>query len=304
MDELRGQDLKVAYWYNTHRAQVKTAAYGVALVAVAGLWLVVIILLIRVILQWDDTNRAITELSTTHVIYDSIQAPQALIVTMVDAVSHTTDNIDAYALITNPNKYYVGRFSYTMTINGTAYDYQDGVVMPSSQSYIVISKVSGNASSSANCVINETTWQRISGPQPVSEFLAQNVTLSTSEIPLSSTTTDLDTTTETITDEFATPDDADADSTNVPGQTISQVTADLTNASAYGFRDVTVTALLTSPAGTIEGIQQTVLSDVQSFSDVPVLFTWQRRFNFNTQPSIVVETDVWNDANLIRPGDN
>lgn len=300
MDDLRGQDLKLAYWYNTHRTQVRTAAYSAASVAIAGLWLVVILLFIQLLLHWDDTNRAIADLSTTEVIYDSIQAPQALVVTDVAAVSHSSDKVDVYAIVSNANTYYVGRFSYTVTINGTAYEYQDGVVMPNSQTYIVLSGINGTISSSANCVINEIAWQRIRGPQPTTEFIAQNVALSTSEIPIEST----DPATPATTDEFATPEDETTEDDEVPGQTIAQVTVDLTNASAYGFRDVTVTAIITNPTGTIEGIQQTILSNVQSFSDVPLLFTWQRRFNFNSEPTVVVETDVWDDANLIRPGDN
>ncbi|EKD79123.1 MAG: hypothetical protein ACD_41C00160G0002 [uncultured bacterium] len=298
MDDLRGQDLKVAYWYNTHRAQVRTAAYGVAIGAVSILWLVVIILGIQVWLGWDNTNRAITDLSTTQVIYDSIQAPQALVVTDTAAVSHTSDTVDVYVIVTNPNTYYAGRFSYTVTVNGTPYAYHNGSVMPESTSYLVISNLPGSSSPAASAVITETNWQRIRGPQPTVEFIPQNVALSTSEIPLVAESV----ATTAPADDFATPEETEP--VDVPGQTISQITADLTNASAYGFRRVTVTAVIKNSAGMIEGIQQTVLSDVPSFSELPLLFTWQRRFNFNSQPSIIVETDMWDEANLILPGDN
>ncbi|EKD78638.1 MAG: hypothetical protein ACD_41C00306G0008 [uncultured bacterium] len=299
MDELQGQDLKMAYWYNTHRAQVRTAAYGVAIAAVALLWLIVIILFVRVLLDRSATNRAIHDLAATQVIYDSIQAPQPLTITAVDAISHTTESVDAYAIVSNPNTYYAARFTYTVTINGTAYSYTDGGVMPKSDTYIVVSGVAGSATASADLTIQETTWQRIRGPQPDATFLVNDAELATNEIPIGSTT---DTT--TTDSDFATPEDDEAiDDTPAPGKTISQVSGSVTNTSAYGFRQVKVTALVTTPAGTVEGVQQVILSDVASFSDSALLFSWQRRFNFNDVPKIIVETDVWDETNLIRPGD-
>lgn len=299
MDDLQGQDLKLAYWYNTHRDQVRTAAYGVAIAAVAVLWLVVIILLVRVIMQRAATNRAVTGLADTQVIYDSIRAPQSLSVTVADAVSHTSTTVDAYAIVHNPNVYYAARFSYTLTLPGAAYEYSDGIVMPNSDSYIVVSGLTGTPTTSADVVITDVTWQRIRGPQPDAEFLVNDVALNTSEIPLGATTDDT-----TPTGEFVTPDETDAAEEAQPGKTISQVGGSLTNASAYGFRQVKVTAVITTTAGTIEGIQQVILSNVQSFSDNALLFSWQRRFNFNDVPRVIVETDVWDEDNLIRPGDN
>lgn len=298
MDELHGQDLKLAYWYNTHRAEIRTAAYGTAIAAVSILWLIVIVLFIRWSLRQGATNQAINQLADTQVIYDSIRAPQALIVTASAAVTHTSSTIDIYALITNPNRYHVGRFQYTVTVNGVAYDYNDGIIMPAADSAIVVPNLTGAVTNSVAVTIGEVTWQRIRGPQPVAEFLTKDLALVTSEIPLPDTTTEA---TDEAT-EFATPDDAETDSAP-PGEPISQVAGTLTNASAYGFRRVKATAVITSVGGNIIGAQQVVLSNVASFSDTALRFNWQRRFEFNSQPSVLVETDLWDSGNLIKPGD-
>ncbi|MBI4407161.1 MAG: hypothetical protein HY565_01530 [Candidatus Kerfeldbacteria bacterium] len=301
MGDFQGKDLSLAYWYNTHRAEVRTFCYGLGIAAVSLIWLINIIMVVQLLLKRGATNRAIETIADTSVVYDSIRAPSSLIVTTVDAISHTADTVDAYAIVSNPNQYYVGRFSYTMTVNGTPYSYQDGIIMPASDSYIVVSDLAGVATSSAHLTIDEVTWQRIHGPQPEATFVMSDLLINTTEVQGTTvTTSDSDSTT---TDEFATPDE-EATTITTPGEVLTQVSGSVTNASAYGFRRVKVTAVVKNTAGVVLGVQQHVLTNVDSFSAYDLLFSWRRRFEFNAQASFIVETDTWDTGNLIKPGDD
>lgn len=301
MGDFQGKDLSLAYWYNTHRAEVRTFGYGLGIAAVSIVWLINIIMLIGFFLKQGATNRAVATIADTTVVYDSIRAPSSLVITTADALSHTSDTVDAYVVVSNPNQYYVGRFSYTMTVNGTPYSYQDGIIMPSADSYLVASDLAGTVTSSVSVTIDEITWQRIHGPQPQADFVVSDLLISTTTLQTATTpTTPTDPTTP---DTFATPDEEEVD-TSTPGEILSQVSGSVTNASAYGFRRVKLTTIVKNSAGVTLGVQQDVLTNVSSFSAYDVLFSWRRRFEFNATASLVVETDVWDDGNLIKPGDD
>lgn len=333
-DGLRGKDLQRAYWYNTHQQQVRTIGYGVVIGIVGIIWLINLIMLIRYVLAIGATNRAVNDLSNTQVIYDSIQAPVDLVVATVDAVEQKDETIDVYALINNPNRYHVGRFSYVVTVNGTNYEFNDGVVMPNAQSYVVVADLAGAPTASADLVIKEITWERVRGPQVQTDFIVNDLKIERSNLSTVSNTnangtlqnsngqtnsntansnlnsnsnrnTNTGNTNSNDNTNFATPDEVEGNSNEpvVPtGATITQVAGSLTNASAYGFRRVVITAIIKNPAGIVQGVQQQVFTDMASFTDYNLVFNWQRQFDFNVTAEVVVETNIWDDANLILPG--
>ncbi|EKD76154.1 MAG: hypothetical protein ACD_43C00211G0001, partial [uncultured bacterium] len=88
------------------------------------------------------------------------------------------------------------------------------------------------------------------------------------------------------------------------GEAFSQLTATITNASPYGYRRVRVIAILRNEQKQIVAIQQSVWNNVDSFVTLPIEVNWLRRYAFGTQTELIVQTDVWNEANLIYPGND
>ncbi len=315
---LQGKDLQRAYWYNTHQSQVRRVAYGIAIGIVGVIWLINAVIFIRYLMNRGATQRAVEDLANTQVIYDSIQAPVDLIVDSVDAVSHTADTVDAFAIVSNPNRYHVAHFDYVMSVNGANYSFSDGVIMPNSKSYLVVSALAGTATSPADLTISNVTWERVRGPEIKTQFLTKDLLVQRSNLNSETTHTNTGTLQNGNTNSnvnsantnanndntnFVTPDALNTNTTTEPsGATITQLGGLLTNASAYGFRRVAVTAILKSASGTVLGVQQQVFTNMGSFSDYNLVFNWQRQFDFNVAPEIVVETNIWDDANLILPG--
>lgn len=307
-DELRGGELKWAYWLNTHRQDVSKLARLAGILAVSVLWLVFFVYLIQYIRHYRSTQQAQESIILTKAIFDSIKPPQDLIIEKTDALEQTADTIDVYGFIQNPNQFYVARFSYTMTIQGQVLHYNDGIIMPASEGYIVLSGIAGASTASVALTINEIAWQRIKGQVPNINLAISELSLTNTELTnqaTSPTTTSNVNSSDNTNSDFATPTD-DTNSTNIttPGGPLTQLSATLTNSSPYGFRSVRCVGILKDAAGHIVGIQQITLDNLQSFATAPLLFHWQHRFAVNTQASIVTMTDAWDRANLIYPGED
>jgi hypothetical protein len=315
MDDLQGKDLKWAYWYNTHQDELHRVGYGMAIAVVSVIWLVNIIMFAKYLIDQPRTNLAINGTGDSTVNYDSIKAPQNLVVEVTDTFTETDSTIDVYAKVTNPNSYHAARFNYTVSVAGTNYEFTDGVVMPNSSHEIVIANLAGSATAQADVVITDITWQRVYG-QPIStEFLIADLNLARSNLTADEIVTNANSTKQNSNGNsntnvnsnvnFATPDEENNTNAVEPtGAATTQLTGKLSNAGAYGFRRVVVTAVLTNTAGVRLGAQQMVFKDMESFKDYRLLFNWQREFDFNAIPTVTVETDIWDDTNLILPGQN
>ena len=105
------------------------------------------------------------------------------------------------------------------------------------------------------------------------------------------------------TTQFATPETETVTEEVQRGQSVSTVTGSVFNDSPYGFKRVVATAVITGPNGNVAGVNQVTLTNVGRFSDNLLHFGWQRRFEFGSTAAVFVETDVWDEANLIAPQD-
>lgn len=312
MDDLHGNDLKAAYWINTHRQELNAAARIAGFVIVGIIWLIVLIYIVVYIRNYSKTERAIAEAGLTTINYSSIQAPKNIIVLARDATPHSNTTIDAYALVQNPNKFYAGRFSFSFTIQGVTKTFDTGLVMPEETTYLVVNNVTAPSTASVEVKIEEVTWQRIHGPDIEVDFQTADINLATGELASQATTVETDAATETdattiepdvvADEEFVVPTTETEEEVGPVGEAFTQLTANITNASAYGFERVRIIAILRNEQEQILAIQQTVWSSVDSFSTMPLEINWLKRFAFNTKAEIIIQTDIWDKTNLILPG--
>lgn len=307
MDDLRGSDLKAAYWINTHRQEVYAVARIVGFIIVALIWVIVVVHVIIYIKNYSKTERALAEAGAVQVIYDSIVATKDLVVLARDATPHSNTTIDAYAVIENPNRFYVGRFSYSFTIQGVTKTFDTGLIMPEETTYLIVNNVVAPKTASVEVKIEEVVWQRVRGPQIETDFQVSDLILSTGELAVSAAETASDITTEPVVvdeTEFVVPTTEPTAEAVVSGDAFTQLTARVTNASAYGFERVRIMAILRNEQKQIVGAQQVILSNVGSFTTLPLEINWIERFTFDTKPELFIQTDKWDRNNLIFPGEN
>lgn len=306
-DDLRGQDLKWAYWINTHRDELYRAGRLVGVIIVSLIWLIFFVYLVKYIRHYRSTQTVYDTIGDTSVNFNVLETAQPITVLEAEAVEATTEAIDVYAVVKNPNRYHVGRFSYTFTVQGETFHFSDGIVMPNEEVYFTIHGLTGVDTAAVTFKVDEMIWQRTKGATPLVHFAMTDLKLSASELSNVSITTDTttiaDPTTNDAVDEFATPEEESETSGRTPGEPLTQLSATVTNGSPYGFKNVRFIGVLKDEGGTIIGIQQVTLSDFKSFASAPLQFHWQRRFAFNTTAEIISLTDYWNRDNLIYPGE-
>lgn len=305
-EELRGRELKWAYWLNTHRQEIWKIGRisGIGLVSI--IWLIFLFYVIGFIRHYGATQRAYQSVVTTGGIYDSIQAPTPLMIVETDVLTHTDDGIDIYALVRNPNVHHRAYFTYTFTVQGQAFHFSDGILLPNEETYVVVSGLPGQATSDARLTIDEVNWQGVRGPAREADFLINDLALTTGELGTATppAAEEIVGSSDAADEAFVTPTDETAlDEGSVPGEPLTHVRASIVNSSAYGFAAVRLVAILKNSAGTIVGVQQIIWNDVQSFEERTVQFDWQRRFDFATTAEILVHTDIWDEHNLIYPGE-
>lgn len=316
MDDLRGNDLKVAYWINTHRQEVYAVVRIVGIAVVILIWLMVLIQVVIYAKNYSITERALSEAGKVRVIYDSVVAPKDLVVLARAATPHSDTAIDVYAIIENPNQFYAGRFSYSFTIQGVTRTFDTGLIMPEETTYLVVNNVVAPKTASVEVELNNVIWQRVRGPEIEADFQVADLALSIGELAPSSssessTVAGSTTLSESITeptvvadDEFVIPTTEPVTDDPATGVSFTQLTAKITNASAYGFERVRIMAILRNEQSQIVGVQQVVWSNVGSFTTLPLEINWIERFAFNTKPELFIQTDKWDRANLILPGEN
>lgn len=309
MDDLRGSDLKAAYWINTHRQEVYAAIRIIGFIIVGFIWLGVLLQVVIYIKNYNKTERALAEAGKVQVIYDSIIAPKDLVVLARDATPHSDITIDAHAVIENPNQFYAGRFSYSFTIQGVTKTFDTGLVMPKETTYLIVNNVVAPKTASVEVKIEEVTWQRVRGPEIETDFQVADLTLSTGELALSSSSQassndDVEEPSIIEEDEFVIPITEPVEEEVKSGDSFTQLTAQITNASAYGFERVRIMAILRNEQDQIVAAQQVVWSNVGSFTTLPLEINWIERFAFNTKPELFIQTDKWDMDNLILPGEN
>ncbi|MDP3970769.1 MAG: hypothetical protein Q8P90_03640 [bacterium] len=177
MDELRGNELKLAYWLNTNRDLIKKIGYGIFIFVNVIIWIPVLINVITYIVNYKATQFSYTSPTEVVINYDSLQAPVSIKTLDTGVTEKKTGIYDAYALVKNPNLYYAARFDYTFTVAGNTVTLTNGFALPEQEIYLVASGFAseGNITSSPTIKIENVSWQRIKGKRPEVEFLISDI---------------------------------------------------------------------------------------------------------------------------------
>lgn len=305
--------LERAYWLSTHREPLKKVAYGIGIVLCSIIWLNIGRYLISMMIDNNATQQAYSTIGDTTVLFNAQE--RARIITVKNSGSVVDgEAVDAYALVHNPNRLFGATFSYSVRVGGEEFVYNDGVIMPGQDSYIVAQGLIG-ATPGATLAFSfsDIRWFSQVGAPPRVEFSVTDPVLKPVEVRTAITTPDLtdktgvsDLNSNTTNGNFVAPTtNTNTEQEDVPDTTvlaITNFTATVLNTSAYGFRIAQVIIVLQDEAGTVFGVKKITLRDFQSNANQPLQTYWSRRFPINVTPVVNVYTNYLSDDNLILPG--
>lgn len=311
MSEFEKEDVKRAYWINTHRTEIRTVGHGIAIGIVVIIWLILIINSVILIINYPSTKRAYTTIADTTINYSGITAPEDLTVKNSAIVDAGENHYDAYGEISNQNIHYSATFSYTVSVGGTTHRFTDGIIMPQQTLYVVDSGFNlTQPETTVSVKIEDVQWNAAPAQLPDIEFGIKNaklypVTLSEARAIENETSADTTNNTNNNTNtnkNFATPN---TNNTNdqVSAAQYTALEATLINNNPLGFRRVETIIMLKDETDTIVGIHKRIIQNFDSFAEITTQVNWRRRFTIDVKPEIVLQTDYLDKDNLIYPGE-
>ncbi len=303
MQQLPNNELKESYWIYNHRFLLKKVGYGV-LYGINGAIIIVLIYSIIVYLIGLPSAKIVDQsLLNTQVLYNNRVKVEALQLLDSGVVQSSPTTVDAYIVVKNPNSLYVAQFDYTITVAGQDIHFTEANIMPNTEAYYLASalpstsvpnKISGN--------IDSTNWKRVN-KMPISGLDFAVVDITWGAVKLNETmntnnaTTNSSTPVSVVNSAITTASDENSVNASYTG-----LSATLKNKAIVGFKTVRLVAII-KQEGTIVGIKELTLHDVASYSEIPLLFYWQRRFLTNSDTAIIAYSDYIERDNLIYPGE-
>ncbi len=248
MDTVSERDIRLSYWFLTHRDQLRRAVV-ILLSITAGalmgysLWQFADILSSRK--AEEEAMRQLVSSTFNSDIYRQALSPMPIEIGTVTAVPTDKGVYDLLAEIKNPNfKWAVRELSYTFVVGGTEVR-GSTFLLPLEEKYAVSLAVPLSAKQpQVEFKVADTRWLRI---RDLSSLQTPSFEVSNQKI-------------ETLTAADGKPSG-------------TQVYFDLENTSPYSFWQTTVTVVL-SAAGSVQAVGQQVLTNVDAQGTYPVEFRW------------------------------
>lgn len=156
--------LKVSYWYVSHKRQVRTALIGAMISFCFALWVFVIYQLgVFFVVQGPaelQQLQALTVQNTNYAAIRATQKPAPLQIISVDAINAGGGSFHFVARITNPNNNFVVRSGIAeLLVGGTVVDQQEFFVLPGEEKIIVFFE-QDQASAGATVSLSQIDWDR------------------------------------------------------------------------------------------------------------------------------------------------
>jgi hypothetical protein len=273
--ELSNKQLKLGYWYITHRQRLKKTAVIILGLAAIAIWTVVAFGLVKYLVSLSRDSGLVAEIAATRVDYESFFArnkPQDLVVLPAEVIYNGDSSYDFWTRVTNPNQNRgVARLSYQFVSGNFITATSSVTILPGQSVYLLsLANLSGTRLASARLNIIETRWQ---------SWQAQSVF---TENPI-------------ITGQPAFYNNLET--------TRSWVSFTAKNQSIYNFWEVDFQAILFSGSRVI-GVNQLNLERFLAGSEREVEISWFERLPRVTKVEIVPIVDVYNRDNFFTlPGE-
>lgn len=263
----------LGYWIFTHKRQVHLSQVVGLGVVCLSIWGLVAVHSIRYF-----TNRSVDQavqdsFLATDILFDSIATPQPLRILSVQAVRHDDTHIDVVALIRNDNTVFASHeVEAQFVVDGVRQAPIQFFVNPGETFYLPqLSILSSASDPSVTFSILSIDWFRVRGAPlqerwGVTDLAYTSLAFSADEVDLT-----------------------------------RQVKCTITNQSAYGFRNVSVTVLLLQDS-VVVGVGSTTTDRFASLESKNYSFTWSDSLPLDADPLVQVHVDRTDPNQILSPG--
>ena len=278
MTDLSDKQLKIGYWWVTHKSQLKKWWVIILLVIDVLIMLFVLFKLILVIAYWSRDSRIPEKMSFSYINfigYHQSNDPQDIKVIDELALPQSlgTQAVDLIAKVENPNQKWASenlqyRFKYGQATSDSLTTY----LMPQETKYLLAyGLASEEMGADPKLVIESVNWQRIEQPAKLPLIDLQITDINPQRISLKDAT----------------------------GYSL-RVSAKVTNQSIYSLKKVRFIVLLSS-GGRINGFKEISLNNVESFSEREIEVVFKESTYFGTDVEIIPELNLLDEDNFYLP---
>ena len=251
--ELSEKELKFGYWFVTHKKGLaKFGKMALILFSVITFGYSIIATGYYFIFQYTDYQNALFTLPDDYVnVLGQHQANRILPLEVIsrEVLSAGTGKIDIAVRVRNPNtKWGLRGVTYQFTVGGQFYDKERAFVLPGEEKYLLTLNVSGIATGTPQVFFEDEDWWRVTkyedwGPERTNFLITDKKFTSARQTELSE---------------------------QLP---ISQVTAMITNASAFNYDEVEIQVALLS-GNRLVGVNTVPFQDFASSETRPMVARW------------------------------
>jgi len=268
---LTNRQLKLSYWYITHKLTVRKWLAVLLAVLTALLWFYIIWQLAFFIKDYNANNSNLRQLLFgANIALPKVesQKPQPPNISEIQVLGGENNLYDFIAQITNSNKNWLLTFDYKFADNNASSSARKGFVLPGEQKFLMDL---GHADSQAKLEITNQVWQHLNNPQQViDKRLRFEIT------------------------------DPVFHRMNQAGEP-SRATFTVQNASAYGYWEVGVPVFLYS-SGNLVAVNYLTLSQLASGEKRPVEVYWNYPIGGVDEVQVIPEVNVFDEDNIMPPG--
>lgn len=270
------KELQRGYWIATHREEVRRDVV-IALGSVVGLIVAIALyFLTRYLIQIPNAMRVADSLNTSTVVLSAARIPKDIVVDRSVAVFRGDGTIDVVVFMKNENpQWSAAAIEYEVLAGSSTVPTSIETLGPEQEKALLSSSVpfSGTSLPSVRVNVKKVTWKKVvdASKRPTPNWAFANpklesvTTQSKNELPY-----------------------------------LSQLSVTLRNSSVYGYKNVSVVAVIPDGKGGVLAASRILLDRITSLESRDLIFRYPVRVSGTIQPQIYVNTDIVNDENVIR----
>jgi len=268
--DLTNSELKLSYWYVTHKISLRRAWKIFLIVVSCVAWLYVIWQMVIFGITYKSLQQNIqTMLFSPDMSLSAIEksAPQPLSISAMTVIG-SGDKYDYLVQTSNQNANWLAQFQYRFTTpSSTERDFHPGFVLPGDNKYLMdLSK----ASSQSSLEIKDLTWLKVNKfeltKNKMSQFLIDNISITK------------------------------ATKSSDP----TKVSFTIKNDSAYSYWEVDLQVLLMS-GGSVVGINHIILNSFKYGENREVEIFWNNPISGVDSASVIPNLNILDSNNIMPP---
>ncbi len=275
VEELTESQLKFGYWFITHKAGLQKMGIGMLIAFIVLTFGYAIFGLGRFyIFQYSEYQQALATAGVDFVNVlglKEINKIQPIEVVSRHVIPSGQGKIDIAVRVRNPNvKWGLRGVDYQFSIGSTFYEAQRGFLLPGEEKYFVALNVEGVSTGTPQVFFEEFDWWRVTKFEEWGPARTNFVIDEKKFVP--------------------------ARQTELSGQLpISELQANLTNATAYNYDEVTVQFTLLS-GNRLVAINQIKLRDLTSSEKRPIVARWSSQLSSISTTEIIPSVNILDES--------